>query len=405
MNRLRFLNKKIKYLKPPNTQAEIALFDATNSEPFLQALRDFRIFVIPTRGEYYYFSFGILWSMLCILFVKILEENWRFSELKRALRFSYFGAVIKQSQCKVVVSYIDNAEFYHGLSHEVIDLPFLTFQNGSRYPYGVDSHRLPIKNFFCFGQHEIDLYRQSKQSVENFVCFGLLTTLNFLASHPPPCTNEFDVFYPSQFHDNIQYGALMPWEKAGQLRVVALLKAILAARPSMTVLIGLRSTDQLEKDYYLRALEDNPRVLFAEKTGTYSSYEAARRCRLVLGFTSTLVEEAMSWGQKAIYVHLSPDPGCFFFNPHWQKCMIQGTLEEDAIAAVLEVLDMPMEDYQKTTIAERSYMMETDRPHERIMILRKFFREVVDRGVRAGELEDVLQHYFVKIENHIWRLR
>jgi hypothetical protein len=83
--------------------------------------------------------------------------------------------------------------------------------------------------------------------------------------------------------------------------------------------------------------------------------------------------------------------------------MVQEGAEEDAITAVQRVLDMPMEDYQRTTLAERGYMMETDRPNERIMILGKFLREIVDRCVHAEELDDELHRYFTETEKGIWR--
>lgn len=317
----------------------------------------------------------------------VRHSRWRLLALAKQGYEMHLLALLQHISPKVVLTTIDNSAVFHRLSLLHRAAQYYAIMNGLRSlidlrldlpPPPHPNAKMRMTHLFCFGEHEIDVYRRFSHEVEKFHVAGAFVWGCYReASSNRPGEVTHDLCYVSQwdgYHSYAQY-ALAP---DAQLRWPIFHSALSAMETclvrlldesGLSLLIALRYEDcEQEKEYFRERF--GPRVEFVEANRLdFSAYRAMDRARLVVTLNSTCAVEAFGAGRKVLFCNMTAHPHFALQVAQAGLGYLEGGTFDDFKARVMELLDVDPAKYRDATRDGARYLVNDDprNPvHERI---------------------------------------
>jgi len=392
---------------------ELVFFDGEPIKEFENLLYHYNFFILQTRMEKIktiYFSTKIL-----KYFIKNYNGN---------IMTAYLVSLIEVMSPKVVLTFIDNSlKFFDVAKILEKKIHFLAIQNAARldlkqYKYLYEkkilnsdhNKKFYIPNFFCFGQFEIDHYKEFGIKVKNFFKVGSLRLANALLYiknnkiKMNKFNNDICLIGEGVSGGNFRYDALFDEEKIfgfekGMVDMVRFtVKFCLKHNMKLVSPQKVNKTVNPKEYYrvmntYKKYMTDKEFNFFInsciERTvGRYDSYIAMFQSKVTIGTSSTLLRENLAVGGKVLSCNLLKTDIHDF--PLRGACSIKNCTFEEFEKRLLQVYSMSEEVYFSKLEKNKSYVLEYDQKVSTIEILKK----KIDSFLFNEQLSDKL-----KIEN------
>lgn len=278
-------------------------------------LRGIHHAVLDARLQELYVTPGILLRFL--LNLRRLP-NFRPGQLYTA----YLLGCLQTIRPRVVVTFVDNSEYFQSLTRLYPSAAFFAVQNGFRSEVSISpSSRMPggwlpprpepgsvmtLPHFFCFGSYETDLYLRCGHEVERFEAIGSLRAGYYKSEIAGPAAKiSHELCLVSEWDAAIMIGRIYPNIRLGVDRLNDHLRRYVEETGASLVIAG-RSRDPRERDTY-EALFGGRAVFIENAPADFSTYRAMDSANLVISLYSTAAFEAFGWGKKTIFCNFSGD--------------------------------------------------------------------------------------------------
>jgi surface carbohydrate biosynthesis protein len=303
-------------------------------------------------------------------------------DLLRMMYHQYLLACIDVTGARVVVTMIDNSSYFQILSRLDQEKTYFAIQNGTRTPFCVGdfleslpsmASTISMTNFFCFGQRDVELFRNYGHKIDNFYPIGSLIGgyyENVIADSA--VSVEYDLCLISQWNEHLfrEVGADDP--TAPLLKSVAQSLTILNSfllrliqETGLTLVVCPRNdNDDAEVAFFRQAFGSAVTIAPSDRKD-FSTYRVVKKSRLALALNSTALLEAFSSGQKVLWCNLLSDE--YFSMPSAATSYFQGGDYEAFKRKVTMILDMPQDEYEIETRERAHYINNYDPsnpPHE-----------------------------------------
>jgi surface carbohydrate biosynthesis protein len=294
----------------------------------------------------------------------------------------YVLACLDQIDAKVVLTSVDNSGFFHNLTRMDKRRTYFAIQNGTRTLACVrDALPLPphpfstisMSNFFCFGKRDIDLFKAHGHKIDSYFPVGSLVGGYYKSVVSAPAKEQkFDLCLISQWHehffDEIE-GDDFPQQVARRVRAGMeglnnfLLR--LLSETNLSMLICPRNDAVAAERQYYENIFGNRATIINSDRNNFSTYRAIEQCKLAIALNSTMLAEVFSWGQKVLWCNVPDDE--HYEMPEAGHSYFHGGDYNAFKERVLELLEMPQDNYEKLTREGARYICNFDPinpPHE-----------------------------------------
>lgn len=408
--RLLFIFKllfKVKFVFKNPQEHELVIFDDESSFDLKNSISCYNFFLLQTRIENInkvYLSFQII-----KYFFKYYNGN---------IMTAYLSSLLEIVRPKVVLTFIDNSlKFFDIAKIFNKKINFVAIQNGARYDLKRDKHLYKAKkinsdltknyyipNFLCFGQFEIDDYKENEIKVKNFSKVGSLRLANFfhhieknkislkkslydicLISDPMPAGKNEEWDIPS-----LEEGFAKTIKYTIKFCMKHNMKMIFSWKRKNKKTTPKAFNDELV--FYKKHLNDiefNYVVSNSIEKDKFSSYKAMFQSNIVVATYSTMLRENLGIGGKILSCNCTYSD--IFDFPIEGICSIKNCNFQEFEKRLLDIHSISKENYFSRLSKDKYYVMEYNEKVSTIEILRKKIDLLL-----ANELSG--KKY--KIENH-----
>jgi surface carbohydrate biosynthesis protein len=150
-----------------------------------------------------------------------------------------------------------------------------------------------------------------------------------------------------------------------------LFKYIVESEKKVALIMGPDKDD--EKDYYKEFYHDRVTYL-ANNYERLSSFDALRRCNIVVGFFSSLIIEAFGLGKKILRIDFTRSDNWNDYDP---MILLKNPSYEELKERLNQLFAMPYETYKKQTEKYASYLMNYNPDCPPHMFIRKKIEEYI----------------------------
>lgn len=308
------------FFKTPKNYT-IVIFDEKNNKIIKNIIPyNYSSYLYSTRKIKIFISFKIL-----IRFLRnynLLFDNFSFKKknelflyaIVRKIKSIYLKTLVDIINPKVVISYIDNSTHLHFLCKHGKSYKVIGIQNGSRNIHNTDFSNYYLDYFFCYGEHEKDLFIKNNAKIKKFIPCGSLraslsSDINLLKK-----ANKFDLLIVSGWRGNSD-----PDNRDGSIETMKamykmdrlLAKIILEKKYNYSIALRSKAggTDWNmkgwgnEEDYYKKIYGENTAFhYFDHEEGQVRMpiYNLMLKSNLSITVLSTAVFEAFGYGKKIL---------------------------------------------------------------------------------------------------------
>jgi len=383
-------SKRIKLCSPKKTN--VIIFDLPGSDVIKRLiLHDINHEIWPCRYDMFYLS-----PLIAIYFVKNLILKYFRYKKYRSLYLIYLLSCVEYVKPKIVITFIDYNSLFHAISEIYVKADFYAIQNGFRCKHNMPTF-LPhpdrfgsafsIKNLLCFGQYEIDLYREFDCSVRKFHPVGSLIGGWYKSKMRPSNPEiEFDLCLVSQWRKEIILEGQYPEDRKAIVTLDNYLSKIIAEKKLSLCIASCANAQEdveAEIEYYKKTYGAKTKIIDRDRKGL-STYLAMDKSKLVLTFNSTAGYEAFGWGKKVLFCNFSGNRMHGFpMDGFWAV----ENKNYDGFRGQLEYLmEMDDSEYIHLTKAAALSVMNYDFS----MPLHKYMRRIILERLGSGKMEDSL---------------
>lgn len=325
MRRLKLLILKIenatfKFSLP--SKNNLIIFDDMSIEDLKYVISDFKYFILQTRFE----NVTTLYINPLIILKTIF--NYRGN-----LWSAYLITIIDLVSPKVILTVIDNSIKFFEIAKKLQskDLHFFAIQNGARYDLKRHlfkfkkkllkedmTRKFFIPNFFCFGEFEVDDYKNKNINVQNFLPVGSLRLANFMLEKEINLKQKNYLYDILLVSDGITQETDQNFGTEGEVvRMAKFIKYTIkyASENRKRIIFSLKrlnsTRNNLEQElkFYKKNLNDfeydylisNSTINF--KKSKYLTYELMLKSNVTMSSFSTLLRENLSIGRKSLSVN------------------------------------------------------------------------------------------------------
>lgn len=378
MSRLRFANPE------KNKVAIMHVNDFWIKELVLKDLPSTTLSIYPENYIIYLTPGLIARTLLRLRFIDwpSVTKKITIKGLFRPIYSQYVLACLDQVDAKVVLTSVDNSGFFHNLTRMDKRRIYFAIQNGTRTLACVrDALPLPthpfstisMSNFFCFGKRDIDLFKAHGHKIDSYFPVGSLVGGYYKSVVSAPAKErKFDLCLISQWHehffDEIE-GDDFPQQVARRVRAGMeglnnfLLR--LLSETNLSMLICPRNDNVATERQYYESIFGNRATIINSDRSNFSTYRAIEQCKLAIALNSTILAEVFAWGQKVLWCNVTDDQ--HYEMPEAGISYFHGDNYNAFKERVLELLEMPQDNYEKLTREGARYICNFDPvnpPHE-----------------------------------------
>lgn len=292
------------------SKSRVVIFDSAGSE-FIEKLivKDIDHMILPVRKEAIY-----IFPALFVLFLKNLVWVYLFYRKYRGIYLVYLLSCIEYIKPQAVITFIDNNSLFHAISEIYNKAEFYAVQNGVRTKgsigkpvcskgNGTASSRV---HFFCFGRHEIDLYKRNGFMIKRFYPIGSLVGSYYRSSSKPP-QRKYDLCLVSQWRHSIMFTEEYLAIKNAIITLDNYLYKFVEKTKGLTLCIARCSQDPREEDYFKNRYGKQAQIINFDRKAL-STYIAIDSSEVILTFSSSAAYESLGWGKKVLFCNFSANP-------------------------------------------------------------------------------------------------
>ena len=271
--------------------------------------------------------------------------------VKVSLKLIYEYAWLKIVQPRVVVSFIDNNIKFNKLSLLYRTASFIGVQNGFRNDaIAAQAPKFCLPKVLCFGVQTVDLYKRNNAMISQFVIAGSLKSGLFESTSDASKACEFELCWISQYRP-ARFNKTMPGLKQNTEKQIAFLNQYCKATEKSLVVAGSCRDRRFahEHAFLLHHFDPRPLLISPNDDLNFSSYRLIRRSRLAITTNSTIGFEALSAGDRVLFLNLTNDSYYDVPEPHSQSLWnLKGAnlSYKDLSTRIEQILRMEEEEWQ-----------------------------------------------------------
>jgi hypothetical protein len=292
----------------------LLVFDRAGSQYLIPyALDGLNPVVLPTRFEEFYLTPRLILRLFANL--RHIDE-WKLRQFYKI----YLLSCLQEIAPRVVITWVDNSQYFQVLSRLYPAAHFLAVQNGYRHGASLMKaseggllsdnpkwgSRLELPEFFILGPYTEELYSRHGHRIARARPVG-----SFLAGYykteiaPGAVPVEHDICLVSQWRAAIMDGDFLPNFRTG-VTVMCERMARYAAERSLRVAVAAASADPREEAYFRKMFGAGVAVV-RHDPAAFTTYRTMDRAEVSVAVLSTALFEAMGWGKKVLFCNFSGD--------------------------------------------------------------------------------------------------
>lgn len=292
--------------------------------------------------------------------------------LRRSLKENYLIALIKSASPKLVITNNDNRPEFHNISRVLREsnIKFIAVQCANRGDTVMkdleDSKKIHIPEFLCFSDFDKYIHQWKKCNIKKYVSIGSLEASfakEYIKSKNILDKSEnFDICLVSQFVSDLDddWSHIKDFQdKLGHLSEYVYR---LGNECGLKIIfIGKSSKEEREAEiiFYKNYIKKYDFKILPLDQSNYSGYVNLAKSKLVIGFNSTILREALLFEKKVLACNFTGHKDIIF--PSDGICNLnENTSYEDFKARVLLILKISNEEYNKQLVKGRNYIMNTE---------------------------------------------
>lgn len=272
-------------------KSDIVIFHEIQSNLLISHLDDYEAEVFHT-ADVIYFNFKI--ALLVLYYLKFV--NLKHPKLN--LRFIYYMACIHYMNPLVMITWIDNCQYFFELCKNQPNVKYIAIQNGARACYDVKERTINYYNldhYFCFGHYEKDFFTMYGASIKNYHPVGSLKLQKYIETEKVFPSMKYDICVVSQWSENMLFDP----QCAPFVKFDTMLGEVLK-NMNLKCGIACRTNSVEEKEYFIQHYGDVFDLLVRQDE--FSSYRAVASSKIIVSHGSTLSLEAIHWQKKILMV-------------------------------------------------------------------------------------------------------
>ena len=236
----------------------------------------------------------------------------------------YLLACLDDIGADVVLTFIDNSNFFQQITLLDSNRTYYAIQNGARTLFCVrDSLPLPphpasvisMTHFFCFGKRDVELFQKHGHRINVYHPVGSLIGGYYKSVvSKPVAVCQYDLCLISQWHEHFfpENGSEEIGNMLGNRTAVGILGlnsfvARLVAETGLKLVICPRNDCSVpEMSFYRRMFGERVAIARPDRRN-FSTYKTVEQSRLTIALNSTILAEVFSWGQKVLWCNVPGD--------------------------------------------------------------------------------------------------
>tara|TARA_Y100000996_G_scaffold173606_1_gene134901 strand:+ start:241 stop:1506 length:1266 start_codon:yes stop_codon:yes gene_type:complete len=393
-----FFKIKISFKNPP--KKDVVVLDDEAIDDLKNIVPNYDYFILKTRLH-----------KIDKIYLSLKMPALFFKYFNGSLMGTYVIVILKIIKPKVVITLAQHSMLYFNTVKALEnEMNFLAIQTGARYDLGIFKYwhkinklkldltkKYYFQNFFCFGQAEIDLFKDHKIRVKNFFKVGSLRLSNFLQDQKKNKLNFKKNFYDiclisdsCTIGEKNRYG-IPNYEKAFGKMAEFTVKFAMKNNLKFICAFKRKEPISLEKeiDFYRENLSKNEfDYLIKNSTGNkktkFSSYEAMIQSDIVVSKYSTMLREKLGLGGKILACNFVSPTSIYDF-PIKGICSIEDCTFEEFEARLLSIKNMTEEDYFLKLGDKKIYTM---RPADNKFTTIDILKEKIDILLKGNNLSN-----------------
>ena len=378
---------KAKFVFRNPQEHKLVIFDDESYMDMKNFIFNYNFFLLQTRAENInkvYLSFQII--------------KYFFKHYNGNIMTAYLSSLLEIVRPKVVLTFIDNSLKFFDIA-KIFDkkINFVAIQNGARYDLKRHKHLYKAKkinsdltknyyipNFLCFGQFEIDDYKENEIKVKNFSKVGSLRLANFFHH-----IEKNKISLKKSLYDICLISNYMPAGSNDEW-VVPSLEEGLAKTTKYTINFCMKHNMKMiftwrrvnspkspkafdnELVFYKKHLNDiefNYLISNSIEKDKFSSYKAMFQSNIAVATYSTMLREKLGIGGKILSCNCTYSD--IFDFPIEGICSIKNCNFKEFEKRLLDIHSISKENYFSRLSKDKNYVVEYNEKISTIEILRK----------------------------------
>lgn len=387
-NFIKFLIKVKILLKKPS-QSDVIVIDSTSILEIKNVLKGFDWEIVETRNE--------LIKEIYITPKMVLNF---FLNLKDNLKIAYLTTLIQEIRPKIVLTFIDNSFHFSRIAKNCRNkkINFFAIQNAWRgdisendyfFKKGLINKNpnkiLYIPSFFCLGENDIKKYKKYKIDVKKFFKVGSLRLYNAIQSNIKKNKKKYDICLISNTTWDRELTGSDTSFACGYVKLVEYLIRFVREK-KLKLIFCLKSSNRstaiqdneisilrknLSADYF-NYLKKNSTY---KKKENYLSYKVAFSSNVVVGVTSTILGECLSYGKKVLACNFSNLEYCDF--PIKGICFSKNNNYNNFSKQLKKIINCSDDYYQKRIKKKKNYIVNYNKNINPNIIIQDYIKKTL----------------------------
>lgn len=307
----KILSKKYNFSFSNINQYDVVIFDIEGSDEIKKFIVNESINSI--IYDYNNFRIYINLKFLTKYFINTCRYWNRRKSLFHNLYILYILTEIQIINPKILITYNDDNFIYHTLIKFLNNIKFIAIQNGLREKFIRKriKHNINHEDYYCFGKTDIEKQKSSKWLINNGMPVGSLRAGIALSKFKND-QKIFDIGYISEYA-SVKKHLIINKEWNNNIKNVdKIMSKFFHENKNLKLIVILRTDDAEERKYFHEIFGSN--IIFSKPKEYLNSYKTIIQSKLVIGFASTLLIEALGLSTKALAIDTSNSDEYFDFN-------------------------------------------------------------------------------------------
>ena len=366
---MKIKSRKLIFRNP--TKVDVLIFDEVNSKYILEIInKKYRVSVFKNRPEDIYIGQKVLINFLKSIPSLQFKEAWnskrgKFIGFLRQFKLLYLESCFVTINPKVIVTLIDNCPDFHWFSKHCRKYPFIAIQNGSRLSFvSNQTEGFYLQHYFCFGEHERNLFQNIGYEVEKFYPVGsVIASLHINESKKN--SPKYDILVVSTWRGNIGFTQDVI-DTMRSMRIMDELLAKYLRERSYKAAIITRAAKNgehwfipeigLDEESYYQSIYGKEAEIIETDFTVRNIYPLMQQSRFIISCLSSALLEGFGLGKKALYCNFT---GTDIYHIDFDKAIVTSDNNYESFSQKLDrILTLPIAEYdQKYKVLQEYYML------------------------------------------------
>ena len=351
-------------------KVDVLVFDEVNSQYVLKIInKKYRVGIFKTRPENIYLGLKVFLNFIRLLHGLHFKEAWHSERGKvigflRQFKLLYYESCFLTIKPKAIITLIDNSTDFHWFSKYCQKFPFIAIQNGSRLSFMSNQvDKFYLQHYFCFGEHERNLFQNIGHEVEKFYPVGsVIASLHLTESDK--ISPKYDILVISTWRGNIGFTQDVI-DTMRSMRIMDELLAKYLHERNYKAAIITRSAKNgehwfipeigLDEGNYYKSIYGNDAEIIETNFTERNIYPLMQQSSFIISCLSTALLEGFGLGKKALYCNFT---GTDIYHKDFDSAIVTTEIDYDLFAKNLDDLfAMSKKEYDNKYIKHQNFYM------------------------------------------------